>query len=245
MRFSRSLVPPLLFLLALPAIAQGVRPFSAVPDTYGTASITFLPLDAFNFVPIDSTLTYNWTNTWGFYRTNSSGSQSFRAGLQFPEGAGVQYLELNVCDSDAAGQFNASIFSVDQSGVPTTLANFPNATTIAETPGCVLRGFTFPAFTVDNASHVYYLDVQSTDVGSGLILVGARVGYRLQVSQPPVTPTFVDVPPTHPFYQYIEALAASGITAGCGNGQYCPDLALTRGQMAVFLAKALGLHWTP
>ena len=31
---------------------------------------------------------------------------------------------------------------------------------------------------------------------------------------------------------------------GCGDGSnYCPDAALTRGQMAVFLAKALGLHW--
>ncbi len=46
-----------------------------------------------------------------------------------------------------------------------------------------------------------------------------------------------------PFFQFIEALAESGITAGCGNGNFCPDAALTRGQMAVFLAKALGLHW--
>jgi hypothetical protein len=35
---------------------------------------------------------------------------------------------------------------------------------------------------------------------------------------------------------------ASGITAGCGGGNYCPD-APTRRQMAIFLAKALGLHW--
>jgi len=51
------------------------------------------------------------------------------------------------------------------------------------------------------------------------------------------------VPTTHLFYQYIEALAAAGITSGCGGGNFCPDAALTRGQMAVFLAKALGLHW--
>ncbi len=47
----------------------------------------------------------------------------------------------------------------------------------------------------------------------------------------------------HPFFQFIEALYASGITAGCGGGNYCPDSPLTRGQMAVFLAKALGLQW--
>jgi len=53
---------------------------------------------------------------------------------------------------------------------------------------------------------------------------------------------------SHLFYQYIEALAASGITAGCTappNPQYCPDAPLTRGQMAVFLARAFGLHWVP
>jgi len=56
--------------------------------------------------------------------------------------------------------------------------------------------------------------------------------------------TFNDVPTGHPFFQFIEALAASGITAGCGDGtDFCPNAPLTRGQMAVFLSKALGLHW--
>lgn len=39
----------------------------------------------------------------------------------------------------------------------------------------------------------------------------------------------------------IEAIAAAGITNGCGNGQYCPWGAVTRAQMASFLARALGL----
>ena len=30
---------------------------------------------------------------------------------------------------------------------------------------------------------------------------------------------------------------------GCGSGNYCPDANLTRGQMAVFLSKAMGLHF--
>jgi hypothetical protein len=63
------------------------------------------------------------------------------------------------------------------------------------------------------------------------------------VSPAPVFPDFNDVPTTHPFFQFIEALYASGITAGCGSGNYCPDAPLTRGQMAVFLSKALGLQW--
>ena len=44
-------------------------------------------------------------------------------------------------------------------------------------------------------------------------------------------------------WPHIEALASSGITVGCGAGVFCPDATLTRRQMAVFLAKALGLDW--
>ena len=51
------------------------------------------------------------------------------------------------------------------------------------------------------------------------------------------------LPTSDSAFQFVEALAASGITAGCGSGNYCPDAFLTRRQMAVFLAKALGLHW--
>jgi hypothetical protein len=71
----------------------------------------------------------------------------------------------------------------------------------------------------------------------------AGVQYHLTVSPGPATATFNDVPTSHPFFQYVEALAASGITAGCGNNNFCPDQPLTRGQMAVFLSKALGLRW--
>jgi hypothetical protein len=51
------------------------------------------------------------------------------------------------------------------------------------------------------------------------------------------------VPTNDSAFQFVEALVASGITVGCGGGNYCPDAPLTRRQMAVFLSKALGLHW--
>lgn len=45
----------------------------------------------------------------------------------------------------------------------------------------------------------------------------------------------------------IEAIAAKGITKGCNpptNDLYCPDSSVTRGQMAAFLVRALGLPAT-
>lgn len=43
------------------------------------------------------------------------------------------------------------------------------------------------------------------------------------------------------FEDAINSLAESGITQGCGVGRYCPNDAVTRGQMAVFLTRALSL----
>ncbi|HEY1249867.1 MAG TPA: choice-of-anchor tandem repeat GloVer-containing protein [Thermoanaerobaculia bacterium] len=49
---------------------------------------------------------------------------------------------------------------------------------------------------------------------------------------------FLDVNSIHPFYTYVDAVGRARITAGCGNGNYCPDAEVTREQMAVFLLKA-------
>src|SRR5262249_46362742 len=54
-----------------------------------------------------------------------------------------------------------------------------------------------------------------------------------------------DVPQTHPFYAFIEEMKARSITAGCGGGNYCPESPVTRGQMAVFIIKALGVTPPP
>ena len=37
----------------------------------------------------------------------------------------------------------------------------------------------------------------------------------------------------------INRLAAAGVTTGCGSGQYCPSMSVTREQMAAFLHRAL------
>jgi hypothetical protein len=49
--------------------------------------------------------------------------------------------------------------------------------------------------------------------------------------------SFPDVPGTNPFYPFIEDLFHNGVTGGCGAGNYCPNNAVTRAQMAVFLLK--------
>jgi hypothetical protein len=64
---------------------------------------------------------------------------------------------------------------------------------------------------------------------------------------PPATGTvFTDVPVGSFAAAFIEALAASGVTAGCGGGNYCPSAAVTRAQMAVFLLRTReGVSYLP
>jgi hypothetical protein len=59
---------------------------------------------------------------------------------------------------------------------------------------------------------------------------------------PTCTGEFVDVQCPSPFADWIEQLAGENVTGGCGNGSYCPLDDITRGQMAVFVAKVFYLQ---
>ena len=52
--------------------------------------------------------------------------------------------------------------------------------------------------------------------------------------------TFVD-DNGNPHEPNIEALAAAAITTGCAPNRFCPSAPVTRGEMAVFLTRALDL----
>lgn len=59
-----------------------------------------------------------------------------------------------------------------------------------------------------------------------LLVPGAALG---------VGPSFSDVPTSDWAYDDIEWLAATGVTQGCGEGEYCPDAPVTRREMAAFV----------
>lgn len=59
-------------------------------------------------------------------------------------------------------------------------------------------------------------------------------------------PSFADVPLDYWAWSYIESIYLAGITGGCGNGNFCPDTAVSRAQMAVFLERGMhGSTFTP
>ena len=57
----------------------------------------------------------------------------------------------------------------------------------------------------------------------------------------PAVPTFSDVPADYVFYGSIEAIAANCVTNGCGDGEFCPESTLTRGQAATFTVRTFDL----
>ena len=75
--------------------------------------------------------------------------------------------------------------------------------------------------------------------GTGDILQDNLVVVNQITVVPVPIPLFADVPASHWAFSHIELLAASGITRGCGNGNYCPDASVTRAQMVVFLERGM------
>ncbi|MBL8175978.1 MAG: SBBP repeat-containing protein [Bryobacterales bacterium] len=55
----------------------------------------------------------------------------------------------------------------------------------------------------------------------------------------PTIPYFTDVPPTDSFFGYIQKMKELGVTSGCTESTYCQWDTNTRGQMAVFVVRAL------
>jgi hypothetical protein len=154
-------------------------------------------------------------------------------------------IELDACDTDAASQVAVAVFrSVKGGGIATALTGF-GGTGVAATPGCAVFGLNLPIpETINNLDNTYVIDVVSGGGGAATRFKAVRVNYRLQVSPAPAVASFPnDVPVGHPLFRFVEAMAASGLTGGCGAGAFCPDAPLTRGQMSVFLSVALGLHF--
>jgi hypothetical protein len=163
--------------------------------------------------------------------------------LVLPTGALVTDLQLDAYDDDASGSAVCYIYACQIQSGGCSEVGFVG-TTAPDVGGAILVDQMLdPPFTVVNADFTYPIDCLisggTTDTGFRAL----RIIYSLQVSPAPGVATFGDVPPVHWAFQFIEALAASGITAGCGGGNYCPDGNVTRAEMAVFLSAALGLHW--
>lgn len=108
----------------------------------------------------------------------------------------------------------------------------------------LIDGVLDPAF---NAGHQTWSDPSETAwIFDGRMddWVADRATQLPDAAPEPGPADFLDVPPGHIFATSIEWLAEEGITKGCNppaNDLFCPDVALSRAQMAAFLVRALDL----
>jgi hypothetical protein len=91
----------------------------------------------------------------------------------------------------------------------------------------------------------YCPDAPVTRAQMAVFLLVAREGAGY-APPPCLTPRFGDVPCTSPYAPWVNELAARGISGGCSATDYCPDAAVSRDQMAVFLLVTReGFGYTP
>ena len=211
-------------------------------DTYGTATTTNYVLQSFAFEPAAGDGASTSSNSFGSRYCLTS--CTLEAPVMLPAGARIEAIELEACDTNATAKVDANL--IDLGALESSAPTLASVTTgIAETPGCSFFLAPVPGgHTVDNLNNTYLAQVALIGGTSATRFQAVRIIYRLQVSPAPVVATFPnDVPTTHPFFRFVEALGRAGISGGCAPGSFCPDAPVTRGQMAVFLATALGLHF--
>jgi hypothetical protein len=208
---------------------------------WGTTAETALVVGSFAFQPYKAGVTTDTViGTADRFITSGGAGDTLVATFQIPSGAQITGLEFQGCHTSVAYTSFIYILHYFQPGSDQVIG-FGNVPTNS---GCG-KFRTNLSHTVDATDGPYLLLWQPSAFNSTQLLTAMRVYYKLQISPDPATATFADVPVGHPFHRFVEALVAAGITGGCGGGNYCPDAPVTRGQMAVFLSAALGLHWAP
>jgi S-layer family protein len=185
------------------------------------------------------------TNRGGqYFSPIGSGNGQFGAPVPMEAGARITRFE---CDFFDDGPFQVAAALLRNEGTGTAPTSDTVLAEVSSTgPGYQVagQGLAHTVQTRQGALRIFYwiqLQMQAGDPST--MFRGCRVVWHRQVSPAPALATFADVPAGHPQFRFVEALAAAGISGGCGAGNFCPDAPLTRGQMAVFLATALGLHF--
>lgn len=227
--------------------------------TFGTTDSAISTIAWSRFVPADDATGYN-SGSFTTARAVDAGAADTQLWAEItagelPTGANLSQIAFYVNDSDADNNIEAwyCTFEVHSNfgdaygsicNLIDSTSGTPGSTVIFDTINVTVRRMTDidSDGTPEIVSH-YLMFQPGGDAGPDQKIHMARLVWERQLGPAPGSATFSDVPTGHAFFQHVEALADAGITAGCGGGNYCPNDPVTRGQMAVFLAKALGLHW--
>lgn len=224
------------------------------PEHFGVQCCQITQIPAAAFTPADGEL-WRGVNDFPFlgYIYPASGGVLW-APVQLPSGVEIVFLDLYYYDSEDLNSIAAHLKAFSGGGVSSgapDATHLATATSPAGSPGYGYATSQAFSYTVNNnvgydpAAAELAVMILASGQGSGFRFKAVDLWWMRQVRPAPSTASFNDVPTSHPYFQFVEAIAAAGITGGCGGSPplYCVDAPITRGQMAVFLSKALGLYW--
>ncbi len=251
----RAIVLSALLALGATAVSAQTRNAKRIesPETWGS-STGHSTIMNYRLQPTNAT---GSPNVYTLYHQGSAGTSCHGdaeaeclgyAQIDVPDGASLETLRVWYYDSSVDADLHyVVVANCEPPGGPAVSIILSQGDPPASAGDSYYEGDLGGA-TVDNADCGYSVRLRLTDPGKppqnfAIRVRKLAVTWNRQVSPAPGDASFGDVPTDHPFFQFVEALAKSGITGGCGGGNYCPNAPLTRGQMAVFLAKALGLQW--
>ncbi len=222
-------------VLVFPAALAAQAPAPA----WGVGNRSSFNLQAWDMQTTDSSTTWQINVQGGFRYLTSPGF--LYGGVQVSTGVRIYQIELEACDTNSLARVSAALY---RGNVSTVQALAITSTGYDETPGCgkFVADLAAPELAQPGV-YRYYVEVTHDSYDGTTMVGGVRIFYEHEVAPAPGVASFLDVPTSDPAFQFVEALYSSGVTSGCGGGNYCPDAPLTRRQMAVFLSKLLGLNW--
>ncbi len=146
----------------------------------------------------------------------------------------------NIMETSATVSWNAATDAIlDASGSPAAVTGYRVYLDGSLDGTTSSTSYTFDALT---SGTTYTAKVEAVDGAGNASTNGPSTTFTTKKTLPPGGTFWDDNGNVHE--GNIEAIANAGITRGCNppvNDQYCPGSGVTRGQMAAFLVRALGL----
>ena len=201
-----------------------------------SGTITQNVISPMNIVNNQFSATSGSFSVTGRFTTNSTATGTYSYTNQFLAGCGAFFSQSGTWTAQGPASVPTPIPTIPTQPPPSTFADVPASYWAHDfverlydagiTGGCGSNPLTYcPEGTVTRAQMAIFL-LRGIH-GSNYVppTVGSSTG-------------FSDVPPTYWAAAWIKQLAAEGVTGGCGTGTYCPEGAVTRAQMAIFLLRS-------
>jgi hypothetical protein len=256
---------------ALAPVAQNVAQqaqaldFQNARGDFNAAGYNILQITAEHFVNEHDGTALSYDSKGYFYRPTKSlnppaAESLYQTQLSLPQGSQICWMSMYTYDNDTTANRNIRLRLKELTGYGEAVSSSspPVGTYLDEVSSDNLPASHYGYYSVpiggllgcrtinnnvryaNGAQYLLELTIPES-AETDLMIKAVDIWWKRQISPAPATATFSDVPTTHTFFQYVEALKASGITSGTSPTTYSPEAYVTRGQMAAFLARALGL----